>query len=375
MSRPLHRSPPATPLPLIQVPLLAACLLALWGCSPASPDAADRPADPVPVLVAAVVPDTEATPEFIGEVRARQRAELAFAVPGVVRQVLVEAGDVVRRGQLLATLDPTPSQAQLDMIQADLRRQEAAVEEARRKVQRLKQARDQQAAGDAEWTAAQTELSVAESALAATKAQREGSTWNRAQAELRAPFDGQVAARHLEVGQSVGAGLAALSLDGAGRELWAVLPAELKDLRVGQAVRIASTQNDASVEWDSQLLRLSGRHDVGDARRAVFALPGSLPVGQTLSLRLLAASTTASRTWVPLRALQGAPESRPAASGEVLRVNADGTTVSRVRVQLGQAQDQRVEVLAGLNPGDRVVIAGGHSLAADVRVKPVTQLR
>lgn len=345
----------------------------LAGCGPSPSTAAAAP--PRPVLVVSAEPAATQGPEWLGEVRARQRAELSFAQPGVVRQVLVEVGDKVRRGQLLATLDPAPSQAQLGAAQAEIQRLQAGLDEARRKHQRLQAAHQRQAAGEAEWTAAQAELSMAQAALAAAQAQAEGARWNRAQAELRAPMDGVIGLRQLEIGQAVGAGLAVLSIDGAGRELWALLPVQVGELRPGQAARLRTAHG----ELDSRLLRLSDRTEAGGARRAVFELPAQWRSGETLSVRLLRTDGPAEAVLVPLRAVE--PVAAASANdgaltqGQVLRVRSDGGTVERVQVRLGQTQADRIEVLAGLKPGDRVVVAGGHSLSADARVKPVHQLR
>lgn len=350
--------------------LLALVSLGLAACSPSAKDAGAA-ASPLPrtVLVASAQSSASQGPEFIGEVRARQRAELAFAQPGLVRQVLVEPGDAVKRGQLLATLDLAPVQAQLGAAQAEIQRLQAAADEARRKQQRLQAARERQAASEAEWTGAQAELRMAEAALASAQAQRESMAWNRAQAELRAPFDGVVAARQLEVGQAVGSGLPVITVDGAGRELWALLPAGLKGLSLGQPARLLTPEG----ELDSRLLRLSARQEAGGARRAVFALPEQARVGDTLSLRLLAgAASDSSHVWVPLRAIEG-PGAKTAA--QVLRLKADGQSLERVEVRLGATAGDQVEVLAGLKAGERVVLAGGHSLAPDARVKPVSSLR
>ncbi|PTT80181.1 efflux RND transporter periplasmic adaptor subunit, partial [Pelomonas sp. HMWF004] len=85
--------------------LSALALTSLSGCGqPTAPAAAAPTARPV--LVAQAEPLPLGRLDFVGEVRALQRAELTFSVPGVVREVLVEPGDRVRAGQVLARLDP-----------------------------------------------------------------------------------------------------------------------------------------------------------------------------------------------------------------------------------------------------------------------------
>lgn len=356
-----HQTSPS----LIPVLSLAAAL-ALAGCGKTEPTA---PTPPRTVLVAPALPSTAGGPEFVGEVRAGQRAELAFALPGLVRQVLVNPGDRVRKGQLLATLESTPSQAQLGAAQADIQRLQAALEESRRKQNRLHIARERNAASEAEWTAVQAETRMAEAALAATRAQREGSVWNRAQSELRAPFDGVVASRQLEVGQAVGSGAPVLAVDGAGRELWVNLPASA-GLAVGQSARLATPRG----EVQSRLLRLASRVEAGGAQRAVLALPDPPErwrVGETHSVRLLPQDAKPAGVLIPLRAVQAAPAGQPPS---IFRLAASGQTLERVTVTLGAAQGEQIEVLTGLEPGDRVVLAGGHSLAAGATVTPVTEL-
>ncbi|QPF75408.1 efflux RND transporter periplasmic adaptor subunit [Roseateles sp. DAIF2] len=367
MSR--HSKLTPSPYPLVSLLSLAAAAVLTFGLSgcgqTAAPEAGKTP--PRTVLVASALPAAATGPEFIGEVRAAQRAELAFALPGLVDQVLVEAGDRVRRGQLLATLEAAPGQAQLNAAQAEIQRLQAGLDEARRKQERLRAARERKAASEAEWTAAQTELGMAEAALAAARAQREGQAWNRARAELRAPFDGVVASRQLEIGQAVGSGLPVIAIDGAGRELWVTLPAGLPALAVGQRARLATPQG----ELDSRLLRLGSRLEAGGAQRAVLALPEQWRVGDTLAVRLLPGQARPASVQIPLRAVQGAADQ----AASVFRLKADGRTVEQVAVGLGATRGEQVEVLAGLQAGDRVVVAGGHSLAAGALVKPVTALR
>lgn len=339
--------------------------LMLSGCKK---DESAPPSGPRTVLVSPATPGASTAPEFIGEVRAKQRAELAFAMPGVVRQVLVEAGDAVKQGQLLATLETTPSQAQLSAITADIQRLQANAEEARRKRDRMVAARERHAASEAEWTAAQTELRMAEAALANAQAQREGTAWTRAQSELRAPFNGVVGSRQLEVGQNVGSGTPVIAIDGVGRELWVSLPANIH-LQTGQNARLLTQQGPVN----TRLLRLASRVDAGSAQRAVLSVPDDWRVGETLAVRLLLGEDSPVAVSIPLRAVQAA--SSPLGSDSVFRLKADNQTLERVSVRLGATHGDVVDVLSGLKSGDKVVVAGAHTLSDGTTVKPISALR
>lgn len=338
----------------------------LAACSPAEPPA--TAASPRPVLVAPVQQAPLGGLAFAGEVRARERAELAFAVPGVVREVRVEVGATVRRGELLARIDAAPQQAQLASIEADGRRLQALLDEALRREQRLQAARESGAATEAEWTAVQAEVKAAQEALAAAQAQRTAAAWNQGQTELRAPFDGRVSLRQLEVGQTVGAGTVVVGLEGRGRELWLTVPGSLP-LSTGQTLALQGPSGSA----ESRVLQLSSRLEAGGSRRVLVSAPETWPTGEAVSVQLWPRDPAALTLLVPLRAVQ-MDATRPS-QGQVLRLPAHGTVPERVAVTLGALQGDQVEVRSGLKAEDQVVLAGAQSLVAGQAVTPVSRLR
>lgn len=338
----------------------------LAACSSHEPPPAAPPARPV--LVAQVQQAPLGGLAFAGEVRARERAELAFAVPGVVHEALVDVGATVRRGQLLARIDAAPQQAQLAGSEAEGRRLQALLAEAQRREQRLQAARDSGAASEAEWTAVQAEVQAAREAVAAAQAQRAAAAWNRAQTELRAPFDGRVVLRQLEIGQTVGAGAPVIGLEGRGRELWLVVPASLP-LAAGQSLSMTGPSGNA----EARVLQLSSRLETGGSRRVLLSVPDAWPAGEVVSVRLWPRDPAAQALMVPLRAVQ--TDTAHPARGQVLRLPAGSQVPQRVSVTLGALQGDQVEVLGGLKAGEQVVLAGGQALADGQPVTPVRTLR
>lgn len=346
--------------------LLPGLLLALSGCE----DAADEPdaAPPRPALVAEVRSADAGALSFVGEVRAAQRAELSFAVSGVLSRVEVDIGAKLRKGDLLAQLDTRPLQAQVKAAEAEIQRAQAQIAELRLRVERLRQAKAADAASPAEWTGGQAELAAAEAGLKAAQAQRDAAAWSLKHADLRAPMAGVLASRSLEVGQAVAPGAPVLSVDGEGRELLLNVPEDLS-VKVGQAVTLLQGQQ----QHPSRVLRLGERLQAGGLRQLHLAAPASAAVGSTWAVKLAAATSaeSAASLQVPLRAVQA---SATASKARVLRLAADGQRVEAVEVQLGRTQGDWVEVSAGLKRGDRVVLAGAHQLQPGSRVKPVHQL-
>jgi len=356
-------SPPTRLAGAAALVLMAA--LALTGCGRSEPAATVAPR---PVLVAPVQTAPLGGLAFAGEVRARERAELSFAVAGVVREVLVDAGATVRRGQLLARIDAAPQQAQLAATEAEGRRLQAVLADAQRREQRLQAAHEAGAASDAEWTAVQAEVLAARAAVAAARAQLAGAAWSREQTELRAPFDARVALRQLEAGQAVGAGAPVLALEGRGRELWLAVPGSLP-LATGQVLAMTGPSGSA----EGRVQQLGARLEAGGTRRVLLSAPDSWPTGEAVSVQLWPRDPAANALWVPLRAVQ-LDTGRPS-QGQVLRLPAGARVPERVAVTLGALQGEQVEVRSGLKAGERVVLAGGLALAAGQPVMPVNRLR
>lgn len=343
---------------------LCALLVSLSACTGQKPNQVTESVRPA--LVAAVRPVGLDSLRFVGEVRAAKRAELSFPVSGRVAAVKVETGDMVRAGQVLAALDPTPLQAQLGVATAEQARADAQLLEARSRLERVRRAHAEGAVAAAELSATEAEVSAAAAAVRAAKAQKEAAQWSLDHATLRAPMAGVIAARAVEPGLAAGPGAVSLSIDGVGRELSVLVPAQLS-VQSGQSVRLSDEWGDQG----SRVLRVSARLEAGGVRRVYLSVPESASVGSTWSVSFLPLRGNAgsSALQIPLRAVL--PDSRPG-QGRVLRLAQDGRTVESVQVRLGSLHGDAVEILSGLSAGDRVVVAGASAIAAGTKVRPVT---
>lgn len=346
------------------------------GCTPSTPT---TPAEAIrPALVFPVRDAGSASLQLVGEIRATQRAELAFAVGGRVHSVMVNPGDNVQRGQVLARLDDQPLRAQWAAAAGDVARAKAHATELAQRVDRVRQAHQAGATGAGEWTAVQAELAAAEAALKAAQAQESTALWSLEQAQLRAPFSGVVGVRHLEAGQTAGPGAPAISIDGAGRELVMIAPANLP-LRAGQVVTLtpanilANAGPQRTETLSSRVLRVASRHEAGGTVSVTLVAPANAPVGSTWAVNLPSAASSAKAisaagVLIPLRAMVPGTQ---AGQGYVLRLAQDGKTTERVDVTFGTPQGEWVQVTQGLARTDRVVIAGAAQLKPGTVVMPV----
>lgn len=334
----------------------------LGGCT--QPESGPQQAiAPRPAFVATVKPGNAPEQEYVGEIRAMQRAELAFPVAGRVRRVLMEAGDAVRKGQIIAELDDAPMKAQVQAAAADVARSEAQWAESQQRLARLLEAIRMKAASATEEGAARLEVATAQTALHSAQANQKNAVWSLAQARLRSPVDGVVGLRALEIGQAVGPGATVLAIDGPGRELVLSVPERLA-LSPGLPV----TLRHGGVETKSRILRLASRVEAGGTRKAYVAVPDEASVGETWSVAISSKGLGELAPLVPLRAVLPQTDG---AKGKVLRLAPDGRSVESAPIVTGAIHGDWIEAREGLQAGDRVIVAGAAAIAPGSRVKPV----
>src|SRR5450830_520605 len=324
---------------------LIAPTVTLWGCSGVSDPGLTEDVRPAYVTAA-----REASPpslELVGEVRAAQRAELAFAV---------------------AVLDAAPFRATVATSQGEVQRALALQEELRQRLDRLSRAQQAGATRVGETEALQAELNASQAVLSTARAQLALAQWSLEQSQLRAPVAGSIGLRALELGQVVTAGAQVISVDGPGRELSVWLPDWLR-LQPGQAVNL---MKQGAQPWSTRVLRVGSRQEAGGLVRAYLAAPEQAVVGSTWLMRLQHGSAAKvphdGTTEIPGRAvLLGLREGQ----GKVLRLARDGKTVEQVEVQVGQARGEWVQITQGLAQGDTVVVAGAAGIAPGTLVRPM----
>lgn len=344
---------------------VAAILLAACG-SPAPKIEPATVLEPLPVSVMTVGGGPEAREiRAAGTVRLRRETPLAFVTDGRILRLEVREGDRVRAGQLLAALDTTA-------IDSDVAASETGVKQARAELARQ---RELMKGG---WVA-QARVDVAEASARQAEAARDGARFRQRFARIVAPSDGIVLRRLAEPGQTVAAGTPVLLLGefASGYVLKVPLSAtEVAGLRLGQPARVTLGDGDRPA-IAGQIVEISGRADERTGSFGVeIALPGEpgLRSGMIGVARLepLADAEPPNTLHVPATALF----SVRVEEGYVWRVapagEGGGMVVRAQPVRLGRVSSDRVEVLAGLAPGDRIIARGVDRL---VEGSPVVAAR
>ena len=332
---------------------LLATLLALAGCeqepAPAPRSAASgRP--PVRVETTPVTP-VSYQPRLLRNCHFRARTRIRVRNPeaGEILAVPVEVGDRVRRGELLVRLDDRRLRAELAKARARLRQAELDL-------RRLERLRDPGLASEDERERARTEQALARAEVELLELRLDDM-------RLRAPIDGQVAERRVEAGEHMPAGTHLLTLIDprhlvvAGDVPVSRLPGE------GMPAFEIRAEAPAAAWHPATLLHLGPAADPATGLAPFELRPERLPEGAfdgaPCRVRLLLPERRG--LLVPLDALQRD------ASGEYLFV-VDGDRARRREVRSGSTLGDRIEILAGLRAGERIVTRGFLGLRDGARV-------
>lgn len=334
-------------------------LLVLSGCQ----RAAEVPVEVGAALTAELVAATRETwPDRMsasGEVAAWQEASIGTEVGGLrLEEVLVNVGEPVKKGQLLARYNE-------DMLRADLARFDALVAEA--------QAREALALADVERAermessgvmskqviqGIHTQAAAAAAMLASAQAQRDAQALKLRYARVLAPDDGVISARIATVGAVSAVGGELFRLLKHNRLEWrAEVPAAALT-RLAPGVQASIQRPDGTV-IEGRLRQLSPMVDTGTRNGLVYV---DLPAGSGLA----AGMYLSGQFVMPGREALMLPESAVVlrdGNSYLMKVDAQNR-VQELKVQTGRRHQQAIEILTELEAADRFVKSGGAMLNA-----------
>lgn len=343
--------------------LLPALLLA--GCGEKAPPPV---AQPRTVLAHTVQAGSAASrAEYSGEVRARHEVSLGFRVGGKLVARLVDVGDRVVAGQVLARLDSADLALSASGAEANLAAAAAERAFAQAEARRYRELHAQQFVSAAALDAKDSALKAAEEKYRALAAQSGLAGNQRGYAELRADSAGVVAAVLAEAGQVVAAAQPVLKLARSGEKEVLVAVPENRVAELEQAGEVAV------ILWAAPEKAYRGRvREVAPqadpvtrtyaARVSILDAGAEVRLGQTARVLLNKASGDA-QTLLPLGSVfqQGA---QPA----VWLIDAEDHVHLRP-VTVAAWREDGVAVKSGLADGERIVAAGAHKLTEGEAVR------
>lgn len=319
--------------------------------------------------IQAVTPGSiQASSQFQGEVRFNEdrTAHVVPRLAGVAEAVPANLGETVRQGQLLAVIASTVLSDQRSELLTAQRRRDAA----RTMYDREKKLWQDKISAEQDYLQAQTALQEADIAvqnarqkLAAVGAGTgSGGRAGLNRFEIRAPFDGTIVEKHLALGEAVKEDASIFTLADL-RTVWAefaVSPKDLHTVRVGQKVVVSSSAFESTVEGTvSYVGALLGEQTRTARARVTLSNPkGAWRPGLFVTVSVLGDSQAAPLV-VSAEALQTVGNRQV-----VFKVVPDGFVATPVKV--GRTDGRSVEVLHGLQAGDRVASSNTFILKADL---------
>ena len=350
--------------------LATATLLATRGVQAADPAANATPAAAARPTLTVTTTTPQATKLALavpasGGIHAWQEASVGAEAAGWrLDQVLVDVGDRVRRGQVLARFAVELPRAELAQIQAAIAEAEALLAAAAADAQRARELQASGALSAQQIAQYQTAERTAAARLQAQRAAAQAMQIRLAQAEVRAPDDGVISARMATVGAVPGSGQELFRLIRQGRLEWrAEVPADrLAALKPGQAVQVVPAGGAALT---GRVRRVAPTVDASTRMGLVHV---DLPAGTAAKPGMFARGEILLGDGEALTLPQTAVLLRD--GFHVVHLIGAGGQVAERKVEVGRRSGARVEV-RGLAADAQVVASGGAFLADGDRVRVV----
>jgi multidrug efflux pump subunit AcrA (membrane-fusion protein) len=303
--------------------LTVSMLAALSACGGPPEESPPPPVRPVKLFTVEGA-GGEALRRFPGAISASQRAELSFRVNGTLQEIPVKEGDKVKKGQVLAKLDPTDFKIRVSDRQATFDKTKKNFDRAKELIQDGTISQSDYDQVEANFRTSQAALSLAKQELAYT--------------ELKAPFAGSIGRRD-EASRVVEAYAAFEGKEGD------KFPLKIKEV---------STKADAQTQTFRVTFTMPQPKDF-------TVLPG-MTASVFLDLSRVVSTDTAK--WVPIGAVVADGE----LDARVWVLDDKTMTVSERPVKIGRMSGSNIEVSSGLVGGEEIVSVGAAYLAEGMQV-------
>ncbi len=292
-----------------------------------------------------------------GVVEAVRQSAIAAQVPARITEIRARAGDAVKGGQLLVRLDARTASDQLAASQAQVAAAQAQLDAARKDFERNRRLFEKRYISQAAMEQAEAQFKAAEAQARSTTAQAGVASTQTSFTTLVAPYSGIVAVVNAEVGDMASPGLPLMTIyDPTELRVVAQLPESYAQHLVrDQPVRIsfAGGPDGPRIVETTRMVLLPTADPSTHTRQVRLTLPAGLPglaPGLFARASFALALPDAVRISVPTRSLVRRPE-----FSAVYVIDANGHAQLR-QVRPGRETGDKVEILTGLRPGDRVAV-------------------
>jgi RND family efflux transporter MFP subunit len=308
---------------------------------------------------------------FPGDIHARYEMPLSFRVGGQLTARYVNPGDLVKKGQALAQLDPTDAGNQLAAAKA-------ALDAAEHRLLFATQQRDRDEAQSKQNLISHLQLEQTQDAYASALAARDQAKqqFELAQSQSRyttliADHDGAITSRQADTGQVLSAGQAVFGFAWSGeREVYLDVPeSRIDGIVIGQVAKVTLPALPGRV-FDARVREMSPAADPQSrtylVKLTIDRPADMLQLGMTADVVLQAVKTSSTAISIPVTALFHQGE-HPA----VWVVRPADATLELRPVIIDRYGEHDVLIASGLQAGERVVMQGVHTVSIGEKVAPI----
>src|SRR3954469_22017046 len=306
--------------------------------------------------------------EFVGVVRARYETDLAFRVGGKIVARLVNVGDRVKAGDVVARLDPQDLKLQAQSAEAEFGAATSNLTQAAADLERYTKLRTSGYASVADFDRKKWAKDEADGRVERAKRTLDLARNQLGYSDLKADADGVITATTAEAGQVVATGQAVARLAHRGeKEAVVALP---------ETWLVEARKDDATVRlwWERErsfkavLRELSPQADA--ASRTYAARFTILDADDTVALGMTATVTLAQRMETPVARVPLSAVLNRGAGTIVYLVDQGGALIQRT-VTVSSFTEDAALITSGLNAGERIVTLGVQKLEAGLKVRTI----
>jgi RND family efflux transporter MFP subunit len=333
---------------------VAVSALGPTACGHDRPSLAEANLQPLSVEVAEVERITEAKAiQVRGVVQPARQAAVSSRVMGPVVKLNVRAGSTVARNQVLLEIQPEAAAGQLGQARGALAQAEAALALAERNYGRFEALHAENAASEVELDMAKMQYGQAKGAVEQAEGAVRTASSVADESTVRAPFDGRIVETLVEVGDFAAPGRPLVRVESVdGQQMWLnVRESDIGRVSVGDQIEVRLDARPDLGAFAGEIREIVPSADPATHTFTVKVGLGEIDVPSGFSGRAMISGDTTDRMVVPIDAVH-----RRGGLELVIVRAADGSARTRAVTTGGTMDNDRIEVLSGVEAGESVVV-------------------
>ncbi|MBO2674439.1 efflux RND transporter periplasmic adaptor subunit [Shewanella algae] len=345
-------------------------LLSLSACQPQPSEHSETKPPVVNSANLVLKPGYTKLQQFSGSIRAGNTTGIGFELAGKLQKLLVDTGDRVKPGQLLAQLDTSLLEAEQTELQAALDQNQADISLARATLKRSLELSAKQYLSEQQLDELKGKLASLEAGHARLEASLKANELKRQKSLLIAPFAGVIAAREHNLGEVIALGSPVFTLVQSDN-LQALIGVPLniaEQLQPGAILNLRVAEH----YYQAQLQGISGQINpvtrTVQLRFSITPTSETTPINGELAYLQYRREVPREGYWVPVSALTDGI--RGLWNLYVLKQDVEGFKLQRRDVEILYTEGDNAFITGAISPGEQFVTTGLHKLVAGQRVSP-----